>query len=121
MTPSVVFGQNVTEGAPNKLVLWRRIVPIVVLVYLTSFFSRLSFHPLRSLGSSGTPALDGLTPSRSPLFSSSFQASSSRDKTKSSYSNDGTIFFHMRNLVFVQPFIPLIHHVDLPNILKTMS
>jgi hypothetical protein len=39
VTPSVVFGQNVTEGAPNKLVLWRRIVPIVVLAVVIGVVS----------------------------------------------------------------------------------
>ncbi|CAM6021560.1 unnamed protein product [Sphagnum balticum] len=39
VTSSVVFGQNVSQGSPNKLVLWRRIVPIIILAVVIGVVS----------------------------------------------------------------------------------
>jgi hypothetical protein len=39
VTSSVVFGQNVSQGSPNKLVLWRRIVPIIILAVVVGVVS----------------------------------------------------------------------------------
>jgi hypothetical protein len=39
VTSSVVFGQNVSQGSPNKLVLWRGIVPIIILAVVIGVVS----------------------------------------------------------------------------------
>ncbi len=90
-------------------------------VCLTTSFSELSFPPMRFPGSFVSFVFDGFTPYVSPLSSFSFEVYSFRDKTKGSYSNKGINFFHLRNHVFVQPFIFLVLSTNLPNTFKTMS
>ncbi len=62
-------------------------------VLLATSLLRLSFPLLRSLGSYFVVFVpDGLAPLVFPLSSSSFEVSSSRNRIKDSYSNDGMTF-----------------------------